>query len=897
MERIWIDSLEFKTYGGWRSETQFVRSVGQGYLIACQIPGEPADNANTSFTVKEGGKYRVFVRTKNWKLPEAPGKFKIAVDNKELDNTCGKMPNPNWYWDIAGDITLSKGKHTIAAVDKTGWLSRFSAIFITNDMNIIPSPEIKAFKKLRAECKGISRRPIYRNGFDFVVVGAGPGGVGAAVSAARNGLTVALISGRPTVGGNASNEGTINLDGAAVHNYGMHETGVVNDIKATKEHYKCTAQKAMEIVISNEPNIKVFCNELCIGAVTKQNKITSITTINTITLKEQRYPAPFFADCSGDGWLGYYAGAEYRIGREANWEFNEEHAPETPDACTMSGCICDCQPGMPKMRTFEAKKTENPVEFITPDWAIKFTEPTMPKRTPGGYTRTEWWVENSNDYDDLWNDEFARDEMLRLGIGYFGWLKNTYEKKQEVQNYALKGLALHLSKRESRRIVGDYIFNENDYVEGKTFEDAISYCGWSMDIHHPKGIYSGEDGPFLINKRVPMTPIPYRILYSKNIENLFMAGRCCSVSHLGLGSVRVESTIVTLGQVVGIAAAMCKKFSLTPRGIYKKKINELKELVLKQDMTLLGVKADDKKDLAPLCEIEATSYEENFKQPITYGFSGEWAKITNEHFCGPDFKYKLQGAEYYKVLVKNPAKEQIITARIYDTTSGEFVLKQETEITLEENYEGWLSLPFEPTPEGKAFYISLTPKTELLWKIRLMANFHLKHIYFNENGVQINTGINALELDYNSKNYLLTSGNPEKIVNGYLRSTQNDCNCWVSNLNASLPQSIILTLPEITKISNVQITTDTDLTYPRIAFQPPVTRNADGKSPVTFTAEDLELHIFDGEKWKKVADKNNNYLRQIIFNFKPQAAKKVKITVNKSSNANAVKIYEVRIYK
>lgn len=180
---------------------------------------------------------------------------------------------------------------------------------------------------------------------------------------------------------------------------------------------------------------------------------------------------------------------------------------------------------------------------------------------------------------------------------------------------------------------------------------------------------------------------------------------------------------------------------------------------------------------------------------------------------------------------------------------------------------------------------------------RLMANFHLKHIYFNKNGVQINTGINALELDYNSKNYLLTSGNPEKIVNGYLRSTQNDCNCWVSNLNASLPQSIILTLPEITKISNVQITTDTDLTYPRIAFQPPVTRNADGKSPVTFTAEDLELHIFDGEKWKKVADKNNNYLRQIIFNFKPQAAKKVKITVNKSSNANAVKIYEVRIYK
>ena len=145
LSNIWLDALEFEDYGGWRCETLFVRSVGMGYLIASDIPGEPVQNAVTTFSVNSAGMYRFFVRTKNWKLPESPGKFKILIDGNELEHICGKMPNNNWYWEIAGDFKLKSGNHTIEIMDKTGWLSRFSAIFITDDMDITPSPEIEVF--------------------------------------------------------------------------------------------------------------------------------------------------------------------------------------------------------------------------------------------------------------------------------------------------------------------------------------------------------------------------------------------------------------------------------------------------------------------------------------------------------------------------------------------------------------------------------------------------------------------------------------------------------------------------------------------------------------------------------------------------------------------------------
>jgi len=607
VQNLWIDAIEFENYGGWMRETQFVREMGQPYLIANHTPGVPVENASTHFTVEKSGYYRFHVRTKNWKFPEAPGKFTLKVDDIQLKNVCGKMPTHRWYWEIADDIYLEAGEHCLEACDKTGWLSRFASVIITDDMDFTPSPELPIMLKQRAEFKKIDTTVADKGEWDYIVVGAGPGGIGAAISAARHGLKTALISGRPCLGGNASSEGTIGFDGATFNHPGYHETGISAETKRIHEELNYTWQQAIEVLVNAEPLITVFDNELCISAECEGNIITSIECVNTLTLQKSRFKSRLFADCTGDGWLGYYAGAKYRVGREAKHEFGEKFALDAPDTLTMSGCITGTRQDVGRLLSFYLEDVGHPVDFKASDWAVKMPEGDKLNRKPQSKVMTEWWMENSNDYDDIFDAEFVRDELVRMVVGYFDWLKNSYTGRSEYQNRHMKYLALNNSKRENRRLVGDYMMNQNDFVEDKYFEDTVSYCGWKIDLHHPRGIYSEHEGPFYADFEIPITPIPYRCLYSCNVNNLFMAGRCVSVSHIALGSTRVESTINTLGQAIGVAAYLCNKYQVLPRDIYNNHIKELQQLLIKDDQTIFGVLNEDPDDLARTATVTATS--------------------------------------------------------------------------------------------------------------------------------------------------------------------------------------------------------------------------------------------------------------------------------------------------
>jgi len=659
MQTIWMDTIDFEKRGGWQPETQFVREMGQPYLIANEVPGKPAGDAETTFTVEADGWYRVFVRTKNWKYPEAPGQFRIIVDGETLPAVCGKMPVLYWYWDVAGDVYLNKGTHTLALHDVSGWLARCAAVVVTDDMDFLPSPELSRLLRQRAQIKGIDTKPKDMGDWDLVVVGAGPGGMPAAVSAARRGMKVALISGRPTIGGNASEEGTIGFNGAGATNPGWHETGIANEIKRVWEELGCTYQRAMEYLVEREPNITVFLDTMCIDAETENDVITSITCVNTMTLEKSVFRAPFFADCTGDGWVGYYAGAKYRLGREAKHEFNEEFAPDAPDALTMSGCTCApglhrrlrCDPkrenplcSVGQFRNWMAEDTGSPVEFVAPDWAIKL--PAELGRVPDYKETTEWWMENSNDFDDLWDSEFARDELVRLGIGYFDWRKNVYEGRAMFENWALTGLALHNSKRENRRLVGDYILTQNDCIAGTHFDDAVTYHGWGIDVHSPKGMYSGADGVFHLDMRIPVSPVPYRCLYSVNVKNLFVASRCSSVTHLALGSTRIENTIASFGQAVGTAAALCRKYGVLPRDIYTDHIRELQQWLVEDDQTIVldsgtqqCVVNEDERDLARSAQVSASSEDKAAGAYAANVINGElrsYENVCNAWVSSPD---------------------------------------------------------------------------------------------------------------------------------------------------------------------------------------------------------------------------------------------------------------------
>lgn len=607
MSTHWIDAAEFEDKGGWYLDTQFVYEMGQAYLMAADKPGIPVKPAVHSFKLQSDENYRVWVRTKNWKVPEAPGRFMLSVDDNKLGNICGKMPADKWYWELAGSIELKAGIHTLKVIDLTGWLSRFAAIIITDDIDFTPSPEVERLLNQRNEIKKTSPSIKQSKGWDFLVVGAGPGGVPAAISAARAGLKTALINSRPHLGGNSSDEGTIGYDGAACHNPGMAETGIANEIKNIKWHNDITWQKALEMLTENEPNLTVFNNTLCINANVENNKIVSAVCVDTITLEKNEFFATVFADCSGDGWLGYFSGAKYRVGREAFAETGEELAPVNPDTLTMSGCICGITKDGLKKRSFYAEDTGKPVDFTLPDFAIKLPEGEKLCRTAEQTNVAEWWLENSNDYDDLFEAEYVRDTLVRLALGYFDWLKNSNATKDKMRNYELKELALYNSKRENRRIIGDYVLSQHDCVNKTKFDDVVSYAGWAIDLHNPKGIFSGEEGPFYKNISIGLTEIPYRCLYSKNIDNLFVASRCASFTHIALGTTRVESTLAALGQVVGTAASFCVNNSISPRAVGQKHIKELQQTLLKNDLTVPRAVNNDPEDLALTASVEASS--------------------------------------------------------------------------------------------------------------------------------------------------------------------------------------------------------------------------------------------------------------------------------------------------
>ncbi len=897
MSTIWLDAIEFEALGGWKKESQFVRSIGQSYLLASDFPGRPVENASSTFHVDAEGMYRLHVRTKNWKHPEAPGRFTMSVDGKELPNIMGKMPTHKWYWEIAGDVYLTAGTHSLEAVDKTGWLSRFADVVITDDMDFTPSPDVDRMLKQRAAAKGI-KYTAEEFHFDFVVVGAGPGGMPAAVEAARNGLKVALVSGRPSIGGNSSKEGSISMDGASAQHRYSWEGGIANEIKNLHLIKGITYQETMEIICAAEPNLTVFTDELCIDADTDGDHIISATTVNTNTLNKKKFYAPLFSDCTGDGWLGYYAGAKYRIGREAKWQHNEDFAPDAPDTFTMSGCICDWAPEFPKkMRTFKARKLDHKVPFTAPDWAIKLPEGEALHRVAEDIDRSAWWMENSNDFDDLWDDEFVRDELVRLGLGYFHWLKNSAPLKPEwaavIDYYEMYGLALHNSKRENRRLIGDYIFNQNDCVEGKTFPDAVSYCGWNIDVHHPRGMFSGKEGAFLSDKVIPITPLPYRMIYSKNIDNLFIGGRCCSVTHVGLGTVRVESTLATLGQAAGAAAYLCHKYNTDPRGIYENHIGELQQLLLRHDLTIFGIDNTDENDLARTAKVCADSTADDIYLMKLDGAKEAWLPIKNEIFTGPAYEHTPKAADYYKVELKNTSdKDVTIVAKLWHYEGFWDDLKSATEVeriyvTVKADSEGYVDLPFATKEIPSKFSVSIEPCDNILWRQRTWIKWSFL-TYEKTAGGMVKLKDEARELLFCADQEVLADCSPENVINGKNRPTATAQNTWISNRKCGLPASITLTLAEPHDISEVLITTEADISYPTYAY-----REA---TMFTGMAQDLTVSILQSGKWIDVKRITDNVYKQMVVRFDKQNAEAVKITVTKSRNDIRAHITEVRIY-
>lgn len=414
---------------------------------------------------------------------------------------------------------------------------------------------------------------------DLCVVGGGLAGLCAAVAAARYGLKVVLMHDRPVLGGNASSEIRMWVCGAQGDN--NRETGLLEEIMMENQYRNPDKNyfiwdSVLYGLVKREKNIKLLLNCSCLDASMENGCIKTVTGWQTTTQKYHRVEAAFFSDCSGDSVLAPVTGASFRVGRESRYEFQESIQPEKADSYTM-GASC--------MLQAEECRTES--EFIAPDWAEKIREDQLVHRKADLRNPLEnfWYLELGGTRDCISDAEEICDELIPLAYGIWDYLKNNPEEKEKNRNWKLSWVGALPGKRESRRYEGPYIMKQNDVTSGGDFKDEIAYGGWSMDDHNPAGFRTQEE-PTIYHKAPSPYGIPFRCLYSKDIPNLFFAGRNISVTHAVLSSSRVMGTCALLGQAVGTAAYLAITEKCYPSDISEKYITHLQYLLMDDDCFL-----------------------------------------------------------------------------------------------------------------------------------------------------------------------------------------------------------------------------------------------------------------------------------------------------------------------
>ncbi len=884
---IWMEAEDFDDYGAWKLDTQFVHKMGSGYLLAVGIC-EPVADAVKTISVSNAGKYRIWARTLDWLPRFSPGKFTLVVNGKTTEKVLGASRKDKWGWEKVADVRLEKGDNKLALKDLAGAFGRCDAILLTTDLTYIPPDDYEAVRRERARFTGISYEPIDGGEYDVIVVGAGTAGCSAAISAARMGAKTALIQDRPVLGGNSSIELGVGTDGASVSKPNARETGIVeegNAIRVQNGQHKMSA--AYQQLAAAEPNLTVFYNSRVIGAEKSDNKtISSVISVNTLTLKHQRYKGKVFVDCTGDGWIGYFSGAEYRFGREASAEFGESAAPAKADEITMSGCI------MGNLACgYRAQKEDGPVDYTMPDWAVKLLPPEEFCRKPRGFTGGQWWMEHPGTFNDLEEPERCRDELIRITFAYWNWIKRYSEYKEEARNYKLTYVPYIDARRETCRLVGDYIMKQQDAEAGTMFPDRIGYGGWSLDVHNPMGIHSGKEGPYYFDGRVPLYSIPFRCLYSVNIENLLFAGRHASVTHIALGTVRVQATLSVLGQAVGTAAAMCVKNSWTPRLITHKHISSLQQQLLKDDCYIPEMKNEDTADLARKAVITASSTRSyDLFDKSTYKSDTTTLHPLNMERAVMFRRGLKKDVKVVKALLKNTTGEPVKVSMHLrgapanqDFSSNQDIAVAEATVTPGRKY---VKFVFDAEVDQPFMWFFITKTEGLEWELKKSARIEGCRAYGNASHgtwsvvpsqqycVFLEPGIQIKE------NY-----SPSNVIDGVARIVGSDKHCWVSDPEQPMPQWIELDFGKLTTLSSVQLTFDTELNARFPA--PPVPKEC---------VKDYRVSIQKGDKWVDVAVVKENFMRHCVHDFEPTVTSKVRLTVDATNGDPSARVFEIRAY-
>ena len=517
----------------------------------------------------------------------------------------------------------------------------------------------------------------------FCVVGGGLAGVCAAIAAARRGIKTLIMQERPVFGGNASSEIRMWICGTPF----CQETGIIEELRLENLYRNPYANYSIWDSILYEKvkfqeNLTSLLNCSCLDAQMDGDTIKSVTGWQMTTQQFHKVEAEFFADCSGDSILAPLTGAEFRIGREEATEFDESLGQEKPDRHTM-GMSC----------LIQAREYDHPRKFIAPSWANVYPDDQSLKRGHKlDHSQNFWWMELGGDQDSIADTEEVRDELIKTAFGVWDHIKNRGE--HQAEKWDIDFLGFLPGKRESRRMMGDHILCQKDVLSGGKFDDTVAYGGWPIDDHHPGGIrHTGSanrkifpDGPY---------GIPLRCLYSKNISNLWFAGRNISASHVGLSSIRVMATCATMGQAVGTAVSVAAKYAVRHSREVLEHIREVQQALLDDDCFLPGFK----REIPEICRNAALVSNPNAPSSVALrnGIDREYDGMTNiwrsgaGDFVEYDFGKEVELHEIRLVFDSDLHRDERITLANYPQNAPEFTMP------------GTLMKSFELFADGESF--------------------------------------------------------------------------------------------------------------------------------------------------------------------------------------------------
>ncbi|NYJ01750.1 hypothetical protein HNR19_002448 [Nocardioides thalensis] len=577
---ILVEAEEFDDYGGWTLDSQFESEMGSPYLLAHGL-GIPVGDASTTVDVERAGSYRVWVRAKDWVPSHHPGRFTVSIGGERLPVELGANGR-DWSWENAGRVELAAGRVTIRLTDLTGFDGRCDAIYLTTTDAEPPNaidPEARAWRR---QLRGLPDHPADGGSFDLVVAGGGVTGSAAALAAGRLGLKVALIQNRPVLGGNASIEIGLTPRG---------ETGPL--ITALTARSRNGDLAALELLRA-EPTVSVFLDHQVFGVVRDGDRIVAVDARQAHSGREIRFRGAMFIDCTGTAILGILAGAETMFGYESRAEFDEPLAPDKR---------VDSHHG--NTLFFRTRELDHPCGFPDVPWAVEVAQDFAnlggqlerpgvdnaagpvagPARTPDPDVRrrmlkplTHFW-EYGHDLDPYTEAEHIRDHLLRAVYGTFANVKTL--EPETYANLALDWVAVVPGQGEFRRYKGAYVLTENDIREHRRFDDTVAWNSGAFCLHYPgheKYDFRLRDWKWDTRDGRPFE-VPFRCLYSPEIENLMMAGKHISVTHVAGSVTKFMGNGGQHAIATAAAAKVCLDHDVTPREIRDAHLEEIREAV------------------------------------------------------------------------------------------------------------------------------------------------------------------------------------------------------------------------------------------------------------------------------------------------------------------------------